>query len=114
MREVLSSAESGEQRAALALDVYTHRLRGGIASMAAALGGIDVLAFTGGVGQNAPAVRERVVRGLGFLGLGLDEGRNRAPTGDADVTADGASARVLVVQAREDLEIARQTRAVLA
>jgi acetate kinase len=113
MREVLSSAESGEQRAALALDVYTHRLRGGIASMAAALGGIDVVAFTGGVGQNAPAVRERVVRGLGFLGLGLDEARNRAPAGDADVTADGASARVLVVQAREDLEIARQTRAVL-
>jgi acetate kinase len=114
MREVLSSAASGEQRATLALDVYTHRLRGGIATMAAALGGIDVLAFTGGVGQNAPEVRERAVRGLGFLGIGLDEARNRALTGDADVTADGASARVLVVQAREDLEIARQTRAVLA
>jgi acetate kinase len=82
--------------------------------MAAALGGIDVLAFTGGVGENAPAVRERAVGGLGFLGIGLDRARNRTLTGDADVTSDGASARVLVVEAREDLEIARQTRAVLA
>jgi acetate kinase len=81
--------------------------------MAAALGGIDVLAFTGGVGENAPAVRELAVGGLAFLGIRLDEARNRAVTGDADVTADGASARVLVVEAREDLEIARQTRAVL-
>jgi acetate kinase len=114
MREVLGSAERGEQRAVLALDVYAHRLRGGIAAMAAALGGIDVLAFTGGVGQNAPAVRELAVDRLEFLGLELDQGRNRAVTGDADVTADGASARVLVVEAREDLEIARQTRALLA
>jgi acetate kinase len=114
MREVLRNAESGNQRAALALDVYAHRLRAGIAAMAAALGGIDVLAFTGGIGQNAPAIRERAADGLGFLGLGLDEEHNRAVNGDADVTADGATARVLVVQAREDLEIARETRAVLS
>ena len=114
MREVLRSAESGDRSAAIALDVYTHRLRGGIATMAAALGGIDVVAFTGGVGQNAPAVRERAVGGLGFLGIGLDKARNRTLTGDADVTSDGATARVLVVEAREDLEIARQTRALLA
>jgi len=114
MREVLARADSGDQRATLALDVYAHRLRGGIAGMAAALGGIDVLAFTGGVGQNAPAVRERALRGLGYLGIELDEVRNRVVTGDADVAAKGATARVLVVEAREDLEIARQTRDVLS
>ena len=78
--------------------------------MAASLGGIDALAFTGGVGQNSPAVRALALEGLGFLGLGLDETRNSAASADADVTADGASARVLVIEAREDLEIARQTR----
>jgi len=113
MREVLRNAERGEERAALALEVYAHRLRGGIAAMATALGGIDVLAFTGGVGENAPAVRELAVGGLGFLGIGLDSTSNRAVTGDADVTVEGASVRVLVVTAREDIEIARQTRAVL-
>jgi acetate kinase len=113
MREVLERAASGVERAALALDVYTHRLRGGIAAMAASLGGIDVLAFTGGVGQNASAVRELAVGGLGFLGIGLDATLNRAVTGDADIGSEGSTARVLVIEAREDLEIARQTRLAL-
>jgi acetate kinase len=113
MREVLERAASGDERAALALDVYTHRLRGGIAAMAASLGGIDVLAFTGGVGQNASAVRELAVGGLGFLGIGLDATLNRAVTGDADIGSEGSTARVLVIEAREDLEIARQTRLAL-
>lgn len=110
MREVLALADGGDGRAALALDVYSHRLRACIGEMAVSLGGIDVLAFTGGIGQNAPAVRALALEGLGFLGLGLDETRNSAASADADVTADGASARVLVIEAREDLEIARQTR----
>jgi acetate kinase len=113
MREVLTRAESGDDRAALALDVYTHRLRAAVAAMVASLGGIDVLAFTGGVGQNEPAIRELAVGGLEFLGLGLDEARNRAVTSDADVTADGATASVMVIEAREDLEITRQTRLAL-
>jgi acetate kinase len=114
MREVLALAEGGDGRAALALDVYGHRLRACIGAMAVALGGIDVLAFTGGIGENAPAVRALALEGLGFLGLGLDATRNDAATVDADVSADGASARVLVIEAREDLEIARQTRLVAA
>ncbi|MBX5470189.1 MAG: acetate/propionate family kinase, partial [Thermoleophilaceae bacterium] len=65
------------------------------------------------VGEGSAAVRERAVAGLGFLGAALDAGRNAAASGDADVSARGAAVRVLVVTSREDLEIARQARAVL-
>jgi acetate kinase len=114
MREVLALAHDGDERATLALDIYAHRLCGGIAAMAAALGGIDVLAFTGGIGQNAPAIRELAVSGLKFLGLELDDELNRAAADDADISANGSTVRVLVINAREDLEIARQVRALLS
>jgi acetate kinase len=113
MREVLGRAEAGDAAATLALDVYSHRLRAGIASMAAALGGLDVLVFTGGVGENAPAVRRRAGEGLAFLGVELDGDRNLAANGDAEIGSAGAAARTLVVAAREDLEIARQVRELL-
>lgn len=114
MREVLERSSGGEDAATLALEVYLHRLRAGIASMAAAIGGLDVLAFTGGVGEHAPAVRARAVAGLAFLGAALDTPANAGAHGDADVSAAGTGARTVVVSAREDLEIAAQTRAALA
>src|SRR5204863_9310657 len=84
--------------ARLALDVYVHRLRGAIAAMVAALGRLDVLVFTGGVGEHAPAVRQRAADGLGFLGVRLDAGANAATTADGDITATatGAAARTVV------------------
>ncbi len=100
-------------RAGLAVDVYLHRLRAGIAAMVAALGRLDAVVFTGGVGEASPVVRSRTVGGLGFLGLALDEEANRAVRGDADLTAPGSVAATLVVVAREDLEIAREVRGVL-
>ncbi len=106
------ASELGE-RAQLALDVYTHRLRAGIAAMAAALGGLDALAFTGGVGEHSAAIRERAAARLAFLGVELDRARNDAADCDAEIGADGAVARTLVITAREDLEIARQVREVL-
>src|SRR5690606_12751895 len=100
-----------DDEARLALDVYVHRLRAGIAAMAATLGGLDVLAFTGGVGEHAPAIRAAAAGGLAFLGVALDEPRNAAATTDADIGASGAAVRAVVVTAREDLEMARQVRA---
>jgi acetate kinase len=100
--------------AGLALDVYVHRLRAGIAAMVAALGGLDALVFTGGVGEHAPEVRARAAAGLSFLGVALDAPANARATADADIGAPGAPARTLVVTAREDLEIARQVRALLS
>jgi acetate kinase len=102
MRELLTRDDAD---ARLALDVYLHRLRAGVAAMAAAMDGLDVLVFTGGVGEHAPAIRARAADGLGFLGIAVDPGRNTA-RGDA-VIGD----KTLVVSAREDLEMARQVLA---
>jgi acetate kinase len=114
MREVLARRRAGEDRAALALEVYLHRLRAGIAAMVASLGGLDGLAFTGGVGERAAEIRARAVQGLEFLGLAIDPERNEsAADGDAEISAEGARAATLVLRAREDVEIARQTRRVL-
>jgi acetate kinase len=113
MREVEGRDEAGDTAARLALEVYLHRLRAGVASMAAALGGIDVLAFTGGVGERSPEIRARAAGGLAFLGVGVDATRNEAVEGDGDISRAGASVRTVVIRAREDLEIAGQVRAVL-
>ena len=114
MEAVIARAEAHERHALLAFEVYVHRLRAGIAAMAAATGGLDALVFTGGVGENAPAVRAAACGGLSFLGVGLDGLRNVRADGDADIGADHAAVRTLVVAAREDLEIARQARTLLA
>jgi acetate kinase len=97
----------------LALEVYLHRLRGAIAAMTAALGGLDVLVFTGGVGERAPDVRAGACAALDFLGVALDAERNRAASGDTEIGAAGGRVRVLVIEAREDLEIAHEVRSVL-
>jgi len=114
MREVAAAADAGNPAARLAIDVYVHRLRREIAAMAAAMNGLDVLVFTGGVGEHAPRIRAAAAAGLGFLGVAADPGRNSALRADGDITAPGAAARTVVVTAREDVEIARQTRGVLA
>jgi len=115
MREVLSRAASGEERAVVARDVYLHRLRASVAAMVAAMDGLDALVFTGGVGENSPEIRSRAGEGLGFLGVGIDDARNADGGGDDyEISADGAAVRAFVIAAREDLEIAAQVRAVLS
>lgn len=94
-----------------ALEVYLHRLRREIAAMAAAMNGLDVLVFTGGVGEHQPPVRAAAADGLGFLGVRISTAAN--DRGDLDVTAAGAAVRTLVIPAREDVEIARQVRTVV-
>jgi acetate kinase len=89
--------ERDDAEARLGVDVYIHRLRSGIGAMAASLGGLDALVFTGGVGENSPRIRELACEGLGHLGVGAPE----------------SGVRVLVIHAREELEIARQVRALL-
>jgi acetate kinase len=114
MREVVARAESGDSEARLALDVYLHRLRGSIAAMAATLGGLDALVFTGGVGENNSRIRASAAAGLTFLGVGIDDRLNSA-AGDREITAAaGTATRTLVIHAREDLEIATQVNRLLA
>jgi acetate kinase len=112
MREVLLAADAGDEPARLALDVYVHRLRREIAAMAAAMNGLDALVFTGGIGEHSPRVRAAAAAGLTFLGVSLDPAQDGVNS-DADISGSGP-VRVLVVTAREDVEIARQARAVLA
>ncbi len=113
LREILAREQAADADATLAVGVYLHRLRAAIAAMVASLGGLDVLVFTGGVGEHAPAVRSRTVAGLGFLGVALDEERNARATGDGEIGAGGAAVESLVVTAREDLQIAAEVRALL-
>jgi acetate kinase len=115
MRQVLAAEAAGRSDAVLAVQMWLHRLRAGIAAMTAALGGVDVLVFGGGVGEHAETLRARAVDGLGFLGLAVDPGLNRdtAPRAEVDISARHAPARTLVVHTREDLVIAGQVRASL-
>lgn len=112
MRMVVARAEAGDADAVLALDVYVHRLRGGIAAMVAAAGGIDALVFSGGVGEHAPEVRERAAAGLAFLDVSVDPIRNGAAEPEQEITGHGR-VRLFVLEAREDLEMARQVRQTL-
>ena len=114
MRVILQAEADGDADSALAIGVYLHRLRAGIASMNAAMGGLDTLVFTGGVGEHAAPIRERCAAELGFLGVALDRAADEGATGDREIGADGAQVRTLVIEAREDLEIARGVRQVLA
>jgi acetate kinase len=104
MREVVASG-------GLALEVYVHRLRKEIAAMVAAMGGVEGLVFTGGVGERSVAVRQLAAAGLGFLGVRIDPERNNG-VGDDDVeiSAGDAAVRTVVVHAREDIEIAAAAR----
>jgi acetate kinase len=113
MREVIAAADAGDDQAALALEVYVHRLRAGIASMAAAMDGLDAIAFTAGVGENSARLRAEAAADLGFLGVALDETANEGAGGDAVISAEGARVQALVVRAREDLQIAREVEAAL-
>ena len=113
MRAILAAETAGDEAAMLAIGVYLHRLRASIAAMVAALGGLDVLVFTGGVGEHAPSIRERIAVDLAFLGVVVDPAANAAAGADADIGAPDARVRTLVVSAREDLEIAREVRATL-
>lgn len=114
MKEVLQRMSSGDADARLAFDVYVHRLKSCIGSMAAAMGGIDALAFTGGVGEKAAPVRAAAVSGLRFLGLEVGPTLNANLVADADISAPGAQVPTLVIKAREDIEVAREVRRVLS
>jgi acetate kinase len=114
MREVERRAAAGDRAAAEALDVYCYRVRKYVGAYAAALGRLDALVFTAGVGENSAGVRAGVCQGLEGLGITLDRDRNLArSSAPRTVSADGGAVAVLVVPTNEELEIAEQTLAVV-
>ena len=116
MREVRAAADAGEPGAVLALDVYRHRLVKYVGAYAAVLGGLDVLTFTAGVGENSPWLRADIVGALAFLGLAVDPEKNAVRSKEPRVISpDGHDGPlVMVVPTNEELEIARQSVAAIA
>lgn len=114
MREISRLAAQGDPNARLAIDMYVYRLRKYIGGYAAVLGRLDALVFTGGIGENASAIREAACRDLAFLGIGLDAARNQTPAGAAEeIQSRDSRVKVLVIPTNEELEIADQTTILL-
>jgi acetate kinase len=103
----LLAREAADPRAALALAVFCQTIKKAIGALAAALGGLDALVFSGGIGENAAPLRERICAGLGFLGVELDRERNR--TQAAVISADSSRVRVRVLATDEEAMVARHT-----
>jgi acetate kinase len=114
VRELLAREAAGDERAALALELYAYRVRKYVGAYTAVLGAVDALVFTGGVGENAARVRALACAGLERLGIALDDAANAAPAGAVhDIGRRGQRVRILVVRTDEELQIARETLAVL-
>jgi acetate kinase len=108
LREIVKAIEQGNYRAQLAWDIYIHRLRSAIGAMLASLGGLDVLVFAGGVGENSVGVRQDTCAGWDFLGLRLDLQKNQQQPVDRDIATDDSTVRILVIETQEDWAIAQQ------
>ena len=113
VQELEAAMAAGDELARLALSVYVRRIAQAVASMAVALGGLDALVFTAGVGEHSAWVRERVCAELAFLGVELDAEANNRLRGEGEIAAAGSTVRVVVVESREDIVIARAARGVV-
>jgi acetate kinase len=110
MREILGQAEKGNERAKLAIEMFCYRIKKYIGAYHAVLGRLDAIVFTGGIGENAAAIRQRVCEGLNHIGIAVDSGKNAAVSGSvAEIQQDGLPVKVLMVRTNEELEIALQT-----
>ncbi len=107
-RDLDKAAAEGNERARLALDMFMYQTKAYVASYAAALGGVDAIVFTAGVGENSPEVREGVVKGMEFMGIKMDTEKNKV-RGTVDVTAADSKTKILVIPTNEELMIAKDT-----
>jgi acetate kinase len=113
LRDLEEAAARGEKRAKLALEVYTSAVRHYLGAYLVELGGCDMIAFTGGIGENSASVRSEVCRGLHELGIVLDEAANQAARGEAPIHAGESRTEIWIVPTNEELIVARQTKVLL-
>ncbi|MCE5204385.1 MAG: acetate kinase [Actinomycetia bacterium] len=114
VRDLVEGVAAGNERCAIALDMFAYRAKKYIGAYAAALGGLDVMVFTGGIGENSALVREMICADLGFLGLELDEDRNTSTVGaEGTISADSSRVRILVVPTDEEWMIMQDTLAIV-
>ena len=108
VRDIEAAASAGDSDAELALSVFAYQVRKTVGAFAAAMGGLDALAFTGGIGENSSSLRWRVCRGLGFLGIDLDPELNVGAAPDCSIGRDGSAVACLVIGAQEELVVGRE------
>ena len=113
MRDVEAAAQSGNQDAQVAIRMLDHGIKKYIGAYAAEMGGVDVIVFTAGIGENSPELRQRVIDGLDFLGAKIDPEKNNTRGKEADISAEGSRVKVLVIPTNEELVIARDTLALV-
>jgi acetate kinase len=114
MREVEEAAKQNNERAKLALDMYYYRIRKYIGSYAAAMGGVDIIAFTGGVGENSDHTRKEICKGLEFIGIEIDDKANNNLRGKEQlISKPDNKIKVLVVPTNEELVIAQDTEEIV-
>ncbi len=109
-RDLSAAADEGNERAKLALDMFIYSVTKLIGAYAAAMGGVDAVVFTAGIGENDAAIREKVVENLGFMGIKIDHEKNKIRGEKADVTGEGATVKTLVIPTNEELMIALDTQ----
>ncbi|MCO6044408.1 acetate/propionate family kinase [Aeoliella sp. ICT_H6.2] len=113
VRDLATAADAGDERAKLALDVFTTSVRHYLGAYLVELGGVDVLAFAGGIGENGTRIRSAICSGLSELGIVLDEEKNAAATGEGAIHAAESKTQIWIVPTNEELVVARQTRDLL-
>lgn len=114
VRDITAAAKSGSADAQLALDVFSYQVKKTIGAYTAAMGGLDAIAFTGGIGENSAELREACCRGLEFLGVEIDPRRNSEGSGDRLVSSESSRVKVACVATNEELVVARRAYRVLA
>ena len=112
-RDLEKAAKEGTERAQLALDKFAYEVRKYIGSYAAAMGGVDIITFTAGVGENGPDMRESICKGLEFLGVHVDHEKNQVRGKETDISAADSTVKVYVIPTNEELMIARDTLALV-
>ena len=113
MRPILDAADAGNDRARLAVDTFCYGIKKYIGSYFIALGGLDILAFTGGIGEKSDAIRAKICNGLDCIGVTLDQNRNKVTTMDGVISHSDSKVKVVVVTANEELVVAREVIALL-
>jgi len=113
-RDIEEAANAGNERAQLALDVFAYKVRKYIGGYVAAMGGVDAIAFTAGLGENSITMRDKICLGLEYLGTRIDPVKNNVRGKPAEISVDGAKVKIFVVPTNEELVIARDTKVICA